>query len=268
MPRKKDTASTIDNNLKVYDDTFFKQRAAWRSDYIAIAKWINKNIEGKSFGDIGCGNSIVIESLLDSGKIVWGVDGAQNFKQFADKKVRKHLQAADLTNPQDFPPTDVVLCFETAERINKKYADTLIKSITSTSAGTIIFTAGQPGEAGIHHVNLQPHRYWINKFAQAGYCLDPALTEHFKRSLSKNIKNLVWYLDDIMIFQKCDDPRIANSFARASEAINGLNHDLEDLSIRHEKLKEETWIVGQALEKIVNSKRWSALQRFMRYIGR
>lgn len=265
---RKQTTSPTDINLEVYNDTFFKQRAAWRSDYIAIAKWINKNIEGTSFGDIGCGNGIIIESLLSSGKTVWGVDGAQNSKQFVDKKVRKHFQSSDLTNPHNFPPTDVVLCFEVAERINKKYADTLIKSIASTGAGTVIFTAGQPGEAGIHHVNLQPHQYWINKFAQEGYCLDPAVTEHFRHNLSKSIKNLTWYLDDIMIFQKCDDPRIANSFARAGEAVKELKYELEDLSIRHEKLKEETWIVGQALEKIVNSKRWNALQRFMRYIGR
>lgn len=254
--------------LEYYNTAFYEKRQAWKGDYEAISDWINKNIDGESFGDIGCGNGIMIAHLDKLGKKVWGVDAAENFERFVDKNIRKNVKNVDITKAHKLGQCDVVLCFETAERIDKKYADVLLDNIVSTSANTIVFTAAEPGEAGIYHVNLQPKKYWLDKFAKHGYCLDVAQTEKFRASLAKKIKGPVWYLSDIMILQKCDNERIAKAYAAAGKFIEGLVLEVEDLKAQNEKLKHDHWLTAQELHRILNSTRWKVSSRFVRIIKR
>jgi 2-polyprenyl-3-methyl-5-hydroxy-6-metoxy-1,4-benzoquinol methylase len=256
------------NDLKYYDKAFFKHRLKWRADYDAITGWINTNIDGQSFGDIGCGSGIMIENLHKMGKKVWGVDGAPNFERYIDKNVRKYVKTADLTKAHAFNKTDVALCFEVAERIDEKYADKLIKSISTTKADVIMFTAAQPFKAGVHHVNLQTRQYWLDKFKKHRYYLDVVLTEKFKRDLSKDIKNLVWYLEDIKIFRRCDDQKMADSFVRAGKLIEELGLEVEDFSFRYEKMKYEYWMTAQELNRILASKRWKLSGKLIKLIKR
>lgn len=253
------------NNPTPYNDRFFKHRALWRADYDAISKWLAINIEGESFGDIGCGNGYMIASLDSLDKTVWGVDASE---KYVDKKVRKHVKKADLTQAQTFDKSDVVLCFDVADRINKKFVDTLMKNIVSTSADTIVFTASKPGKAGVHHLNLEPKDYWLNRFSKYRYYLDGILTQKFKNDLAKKIKNPVWYLEDIMILQKCDTQRMARAYAMAGKVAEELSSEVDELKVENIKLKDELWATSQKLNSILGSARWKASSKLARLIKR
>jgi len=259
----------LNKDMKRYYGILLKKRMAWRSDYNAIAKWIDKNIDGGSYGDIGCGNGHMIAYLHGLGKKVWGVDAVEGFEQYVDKEVRQYVKRADLTKLHGLEKCDIALCFEVAERIEEKYADLLIENIASTGASTILFTAAQPEKAGIVHINLQPRKYWLDKFSKFRYCLDAVLTEKFKDNLAKNIKNPIWYLDDIMILQKCDNGKTVRAYEQAYNYIEDIKMKVEDLTLKNKMLKhmeQAYWSQNQHLNSILSSRRWIASTKLMRLI--
>ena len=253
----------MDESLKYYNEAFFKKRGAWRSDYNLIAKWISKNIAGQSFGDIGCGNGHMISLLHRTGKKVWGVDAAENFEQYIDKEIQPYVKKADLTKSYKFNKCDVALCFEVAERLDKVHADTLVKSIASTEANIVLFTAAQPGEAGVRHINLQPRSYWLDKYKTQNYYLDVALTEKFRDDLANRIKNPVWYLSDIMILRRFDSPEAGEAYVESGNYIKELKKQINDLMYSNNKMKHELWLVSQQLNAVLNSARWKTSSKLI-----
>ena len=75
----------------------------------------------------------------------------------------------DLTQPVFLDcKFDLLLCLEVAEHLPANKAEHLVKTCASHS-NTIFWSAATPGQGGYHHVNEQPHEYWIEKFAAHGY---------------------------------------------------------------------------------------------------
>lgn len=249
-----------------YNKEFFKRRASWVKDYSAIASWLQKNVTGQTFGDVGCGNAILIEHLAKNGKKVWGIDSASKSDLLAGNSVKDLIKISDITETQKLAASDVTLCFELGERIDKKHADTLVQNLASSNATTIIFTAGAPGEAGVHHINLQPKKYWLEKFAKHDYHLDGALSRKFTRDLKDRLTNATWFLQDIMVFQKCSDSRMIEIMAQSNELIQELAAEIEDLKLVNKKMKHEYWMTAQQLNGILGSTRWKATSKLLRVV--
>lgn len=190
------------SNTKLYNDVFYKEHLDWQEYYQLISDWILKNTRGEIYGDIGCGNGFIIRNLKKTGKKVWGVDGSDSFMKYVDSSIKKDVGQTDLSKKQELSNCNIAMCMEVAEHINEKYADILVDNIVSTNAHTILFTAATPGQGGTGHINLQPHEYWINKFATRGYFLDKNLSNKFLADLNDTLKGCRWYLDNIMIFKK------------------------------------------------------------------
>lgn len=193
----------MDQNLKHYDKQFYDYHLAWQDDYLAVSKWINENLKGKIYGDIGCGNGYLIRNLLKNNrKKVWGVDGSKKFMDYIDKAILPFVERVDLTNRSNLPKADVAICLEVAEHIEYKYSDVLVENIVSTGAKTIMFTAAPPGQGGVAHVNEQPHSFWIKKLRRKGYILDKSLSDKFRTDLGDELRDVRWYLNNMMIFYK------------------------------------------------------------------
>ncbi len=194
-----------DKYLKCYDEEFYGDHLDWQGDYLAVSEWINANLKGEVFGDIGCGNGYVIRNLYKNNKKkVWGVDGSKNFVDFVDKDILSFVERVDLTEKQKLSDADVSICLEVAEHIENKFSDTLVENIVSTKPKTIMFTAAVPGQEGTNHINLQPHEFWLKKFENKGYYLNRALSNKFRYDLNDELKATRWYLDNMMILEKKD----------------------------------------------------------------
>ncbi len=256
----------MDKNLKYYDDAFYKQHEEWTGDYAKVSKWIYDNIGGQIFGDVGCGNAYMISNLYKTGKKVWGVDAAKNFEEYVDKKIRKFVKKVDLTVETNLDNSDVALCFEVAEHIDKKFADVLVKNIVSTNADTILFTAARPGQDGTHHINLQPPQYWLDKFKKYGYCHDVALSEKFKSDLEAGIQTTVWYLQNIIVLQKCDSHRLKDAYEISGTAITELKSRLEASESENIRLNDQVAAQERELHAIINSKRWKLASKAIKII--
>jgi hypothetical protein len=67
--------------------------------------------------------------------------------------------------------------------------------------GTLIFTAAQPGQGGVGHINCRKKEYWLNKFVAKGLIYHPGLTDDLIAFEKKGI-HMGWFIRNVMIFKK------------------------------------------------------------------
>lgn len=130
--------------------------------------------------DVGCadGTWLAVFRALGVGRVV-GVDYA-----YADDKMSisaECFRSADLEVPGSLAEVgrfDLTICLETAEHLEERRADSLVREIVE-SAPVIWFSAAVPGQLGIGHVNEQWPDYWIAKFGRHGFRMVDCLRWRF-----------------------------------------------------------------------------------------
>lgn len=185
-----------------YDRAFFEKHLPWRAEYDLIADTIDRFVDFSSVLDLGCGNGFLIARFAERGKSVVGVDGSAHAVDSAPEHVAEKIRTMDLTRPLSIGRFDLVICTEVAEHLEERYATTLVETIGANASGTVFFTAATPGQGGKHHVNEQPHRYWIDKFAQQRFELDRSATVRVRRALARKIRTVWWFTRNALILRK------------------------------------------------------------------
>ena len=71
-------------------------------------------------------------------------------------------------------PADLAYCFEVAEHLPQELGDRLVTFVAGL-APIIVFSAAQPGQGGLAHINEQPLTYWRDRFCESGCEFDPGL---------------------------------------------------------------------------------------------
>lgn len=118
-----------------------------------LALWIDQALPGR-VTDLGAGTGVYVEELHNLGRVARGYD-------IAHPQPRPDLvQVQSIFNVADPAPT--VLCLEVAEHIPAGQANTVIESIwrNTEPGGHVIFSAAQPGQGGVGHINCQLPEYW------------------------------------------------------------------------------------------------------------
>jgi hypothetical protein len=127
--------------------------------------------EVTSIVDFGCNVGVWLDAAKKNGiEDVVGIDGdnMRSLLRFAVSQFVSHDLSKPLSLNRKF---SLAICVEVAEHISEDKADILVDNIVSHSH-TVFFSAAVPGQTGYHHVNEQPHIYWINKFATRGYSVE------------------------------------------------------------------------------------------------
>jgi len=115
--------------------------------------------------DVGCGEGHALRCFYRMGVIAHGIDGLKHNAENAVYPMTVH----DITKSPYCYSCDLVHCVEVVEHIEDKFVDNVLQ--TMMNAPVVVMTHGEPGQAGYHHVNLQPKEYWIKKFETRGYTL-------------------------------------------------------------------------------------------------
>lgn len=188
----------------IYDGKFFKNTIKYEADSAEqFVEIVLKYYSPKSVVDIGCGAGIYLNEFNKKGiKYLLGIDGSPAaIDEFLLDKEK--LIIFDLAKKFEFNSVfGLCLCLEVAEHLEEKDADTLVETIISSS-GDIIFSAAVPGQGprSIGHINEQPHKYWIEKFAREKYSYLKERTEIMKKEMAE--KNVVWWIvNNLMVFRK------------------------------------------------------------------
>ncbi|WP_271566016.1 class I SAM-dependent methyltransferase [Bradyrhizobium sp. CCBAU 11386] len=186
----------------IYDQHFFEMHAPWRQEYDAIADVLARFLEFSSELDLGCGNGFLIDRLARRhGKHITGIDGSEHAWHSAPDAIRSRFIIADLTAPPRLEAHDLVICSEVAEHLAKCHAEMLVDNIRRHALRSVFFTAATPGQGGLHHVNEQPHRYWIAKFDERKFHLDDQATQAIRGALRRVLDKTWWFADNALVLR-------------------------------------------------------------------
>lgn len=160
-----------------------------------LACWIKDNINPKEGIDIGCGPGIYVDELRKNDIEAVGYDIDERIKS---KKylINKSLFDIDKT-------TEFALCLEVAEHIDNNFNDQIVEKISNIieNDGVLIWSAAQPGQGGIGHINCQLKEYWIDKFKSHGLNPDLELQEKMIEYISSGY-HMGWFKLNGVIFRK------------------------------------------------------------------
>jgi glycosyltransferase involved in cell wall biosynthesis len=162
-----------------------------------LATWIKEVINPNDVIDIGCGPGTYTYAMTDIGVNCIGID--------IDPRIdnEENLFVEDLLRLNGKYQKPLVVCLEVAEHIDPQYSDQIAKQIYDCLSpnGILIWTAAQPGQGGVGHINCRPKQYWCDKFKNLGLiheldlqnkCLEYCFDGYFMR----------WFTNNLLCFRK------------------------------------------------------------------
>lgn len=150
----------------------------------------------RSVLDVGCGEGHAVAFFRKIGVIAHGVEGLKKNVERAITPISLH----DLKVGEFFMPVDMTLSVEVAEHIEEEFVDNYISTLCN--GRVIVMTHALPGQLGYHHVNCQPQEYWVDKFEDRGYILDPMID--YWRKLSVADGHMAYFKSSGLVFIKVD----------------------------------------------------------------
>jgi len=151
--------------------------------------------------DVGCGGGSFLKGCEIQNLDIIGVDAphVKGSLQILNSKIQYENLEKPLFVKKNGTSLYFDLCvsLEVAEHIDQKYSDIFIDSLCRHS-DLILFSAAQPGQPGINHINCQNLDFWIKKFEKRGYKHIESITIWIRKN--QNIYN--WYRKNSMIFKK------------------------------------------------------------------
>jgi len=175
--------------------------------------------------DFGCGTGHFVHAFLERGVAATGYERSEYARRYAADKLGITLNPFDLTEPVDVTDYgDLSMSLEVAEHLPPQLGEALVRVLADT-APLVLFSAAQPGQGGMGHINEQPLEYWQRQFAGHGFrylkAESAALRERLRRATLSP-----WLSGNAMLF--ADDR--ASSRLRASGASESLAEALAEAS--------------------------------------
>jgi glycosyltransferase involved in cell wall biosynthesis/SAM-dependent methyltransferase len=160
-----------------------------------IAKWISSALPPGTVLDIGCGPGTYVDALRTFGIPARGVD--------VDDRVsgKEHLKYQSLFDLDDTDKSDTVICLEVAEHIDETQADQVAAQVARCVKKMLIWTAAQPGQGGIGHINCQPREYWAEKLAAQGLVRNHELENKMLEFIVQG-PHMGWFRNNVMLFER------------------------------------------------------------------
>ncbi len=148
-----------------------------------------------SFLDIGSGATVLVKIMSR----LLGINDVMGIDRYHASPL---IHPADLAQPVELGRRfELVTCWELAEHIPPAAADILCSTIARHVGHWLVFTAAQPKQQGLQHVNCQPLEYWREKFVGAGLEYSDALTEKV-RNVWDQIPAFEWLRQNVQVFEK------------------------------------------------------------------
>lgn len=143
--------------------------------------------------DIGCGPGHFVYSMRDIGVNAYGID--------KDERIRNkpHLLCEDILFTKFV--AQVAICLEVVEHIPEDDSDEIVEKISTMFLDTLIFTAAQPGQGGVGHINCQYPKYWDDKFQNVGLKRNK-LMEDTLRWYCKQGRYMGWFYNNLLVYSK------------------------------------------------------------------
>lgn len=142
--------------------------------------WAIRRFQIESVLDVGCGEGWSTRFFADSGCDALGLEGSPQAIQNSavPERIRQHDFCAGPFVPDR--TLDMVWSCEFVEHVEHRYVENILETLQAARKA-ILLTHAFPGQAGHHHVNCQPNRYWIQKIEAIGFECSVALSCEARR---------------------------------------------------------------------------------------
>jgi SAM-dependent methyltransferase len=158
--------------------------------------------EVRSVIDVGCGSGAFAAEFTRQGLRTIGLEHSRHGVKLA-RRQEVDCRAFDVARPvaeQICETADLVCSFEVAEHVPASLANNFVHFMTCLGP-LVVFTAAQPGQGGIGHINEQPASYWIEKFERAGFRQSIAETETLRAGFQKR-ETSYWFFRNSAVFRR------------------------------------------------------------------
>jgi 2-polyprenyl-3-methyl-5-hydroxy-6-metoxy-1,4-benzoquinol methylase len=145
--------------------------------------------------DLGAGTGVYVEELTKMGRTAQGYD-------IATPQPRPDLvHTASMLTVTD--PAAVVLCLEVAEHIPESQALQVISAVwrNTQPGGHVIWSAAQPGQGGVGHINCQPPEYWWQLAQAQGFTRCWTLETHLHAWITQGY-HMGWFARNRQIWSR------------------------------------------------------------------
>ncbi len=161
---------------------FFDQMRECRAAYERLGDaFARLLVPGWRVLDLGCGVGMQTARLQTRGYLVLGVDPCCTTPEPGLPFV--NMDPLTLGAEWVLPPSDAVICTETAEHVYPERASRLVEVVTNCAGSRVIWSAARPGNEWPGHVNLQEPAYWLEKFMAHGFAEDVVLTRVLREAM-------------------------------------------------------------------------------------
>lgn len=158
-----------------------------------LAAFIKDIIQPSSVLDIGCGPGHFVYAMRYININAQGLDIDDRIKNLP------YLSCENLLTTKLFAET--AICLEVFEHIPNEYGDALVDKVSSMFTKNLIFTAAQPGQGGVGHINCQVPEYWSSKFLTKGLRRN-FLMERVLRWYCDEGVHMGWFYNNLLVFSK------------------------------------------------------------------
>ena len=167
-----------------------------------LAVWILQQLNNH-VTDLGAGSGVYVEELRKLGLQAQGYDINPDQPR-PDLVQTKTIFAVD-------DPAPVVLCLEVAEHIQDHLAPLVVKKCWDNCepGGFVVWSAAQPGQEGVGHINCRYPEYWANLAREAGFVLRKDLEAGLHAYITSGY-HMGWFANNRQVWQR-PHPRIRHS---------------------------------------------------------
>ncbi len=155
-----------------------------------VVPWVLDVTRASSVVDVGCGTGAWLSVAKEAGCRVHGYDAyAGPLLIDADEYTQ-----TDITRGVSCAGYELACCLEVGEHLPEAAARPLVAGLCE--AWFVLFSAGHPGQRGVHHVNEQWGTWWADLFAEHGYFGTNAVKWNFW----KNREVADFYRENMILF--------------------------------------------------------------------
>jgi SAM-dependent methyltransferase len=194
----------IGSNALVYNPILYYSfhSLAQRNAPVVIGAIADLFPDARRWLDVGAGSGAFAAEVQRAGRAVVACEYSRFGRRLARKQGIDALPF-DLQIPVPAAITghfDLAYCFEVAEHLPAALGDRLIDFICG-HAPTVVFSAAQPGQKGSGHINEQPRKYWIDRFARLGFAHSiihsDGLASKFAAARVSD-----WFINNVLVFER------------------------------------------------------------------
>jgi SAM-dependent methyltransferase len=189
-----------------YDDAFWALHDS--GDWDRLAALIVERFRPQALADVGCGDGKLLAAMnrVAPGVRATGYDSSIAALAAARKRgvmAEQFDLAFTARRSSDALAArvrgcEVAVSLETAEHLPPWSARPFVHVLTQ--APVVVFSAAQPMQGGTMHMNERPRRYWIARFAEAGFDLHPG-DAAFREDVGQ-LDLPWWYARNIQVFRR------------------------------------------------------------------